>query len=476
MAAVFLFAGGCSHKIPFPDLGSRYTSSAQYHGPNRNPVIVIPGILGSRLVDETDGTLLWGAFSGSDANPARKVVARKIALPMAQGRELADLTDTLRNDGSLDRLRLNLFGLPVELGAYAQILATLGVGGYRDKQLAEAGAIDYGTDHYTCFQFDYDWRRDNVETAQKLFQNLQYQRGLVQAGHAKRFGGQPEDYEVRFDIVAHSMGGLVLRYMLRYGDAPLPADGSLPPVTWAGAELVDRAVLVGTPNAGAPSAFLQLLNGVKFSPLHGKYSAAVLGTMPSIYQLLPRERHRRVAITPPTDALDDPAVWIKHGWGLADPDRERDRKILLPDVPDAATRNQIAQDHLTKCLLRAKQFHAALDQPVTKPDTLTLVLYAGDGLETPDVIEVNAWGDVEKVENTMGDGTVPLRSTVLDERVGGPWRPVLDTPIPWDDINFLWSEHLGLTSDSTFANNLLFLLLEGKNASHRLTTDPPAGD
>ena len=39
-----------------------YEKSAQYHRPDRNPVIVIPGILGSRLVDETSGRTVWGAF------------------------------------------------------------------------------------------------------------------------------------------------------------------------------------------------------------------------------------------------------------------------------------------------------------------------------------------------------------------------------------------------------------------------------
>ena len=30
----------------------------------RNPVIVIPGILGSRLVEESTGKVVWGAFAG----------------------------------------------------------------------------------------------------------------------------------------------------------------------------------------------------------------------------------------------------------------------------------------------------------------------------------------------------------------------------------------------------------------------------
>ncbi len=43
------------------------------------------------------------------------------------------------------------------------------------------------------------------------------------------------------------MGGLVLRYYLRYGAQPLPEDGSIPRLTWAGAANVANAILVATP-------------------------------------------------------------------------------------------------------------------------------------------------------------------------------------------------------------------------------------
>ena len=40
---------GCTRPLPQPDLGARYDRSAMHQGPDRNPVIVIPGILGSKL-------------------------------------------------------------------------------------------------------------------------------------------------------------------------------------------------------------------------------------------------------------------------------------------------------------------------------------------------------------------------------------------------------------------------------------------
>lgn len=463
---------GCSTNIPMPDLGDRYNRTAQYHGPDRNPVIVIPGILGSKLTHPPTDTRVWGAFDGGAANPGTPEGARLIALPMAQGQPLRALTDDVRPDGALDAVRFSLFGLPLELKAYSQILGTLGVGGYYDDQLALSGAIDYGSDHYTCFQFDYDWRRDNVENAHLLYEFIKEHRAEVQQNFADDFGGQPEDYDVKFDIVAHSMGGLLTRYMLRYGDADLPEDPRhIPEITWAGTEHIDRVVLVATPSAGAIDALVQLTEETKFSPLHAGYSAAILGTMPSVYQLLPRDRHQRVVridrdktpIPPGLDALPqimDQATWIQANWGLADPKEDKVLARLLPAVADPAERRRIALDHQRKCLERAEQFHRALDIPASRPESLSLTLYAGDGVDTNDVAMVNAEGKIVKITKSSGDGTVTRESAVMDERLGAEWSPQLISPIDWADVNFLFTDHIGLTADPVFADNVLHLLLE----------------
>jgi hypothetical protein len=205
-----LLLSGCASLKQAPELGGIYNRAAQQHGPDRVPVIVIPGILGSRLVEDDTGQIVWGAFADGYANPKTPEGARLLALPMAEGKTLAELTDGTRSDGALERLKVSLLGLPVQLNAYIHILGTLGVGGYRDLQLGMSGAVDYGPDHYTCFQFDYDWRRDNVENAKRLHAFIEQQRVYIQGEYAKRYG--IEDYDVRFDIVAHSMGGLVARY------------------------------------------------------------------------------------------------------------------------------------------------------------------------------------------------------------------------------------------------------------------------
>ena len=45
-----------------PDLGGLYNELAQSEDPYRNPVILIPGILGSKLVDRSSGSIVWGTF------------------------------------------------------------------------------------------------------------------------------------------------------------------------------------------------------------------------------------------------------------------------------------------------------------------------------------------------------------------------------------------------------------------------------
>lgn len=461
--AMLISLVGCTAKLRSPDLGGLYDLAAQQRGGLRNPVIVIPGILGSKLTDADTGRVVWGAFTGKYADPRTPDGARLFGLPMSEGKPLRELRDSVQPAGVLDRVEISLAGLPIELNAYAQILSTLGAGGYRDQALGEAKQVDYGDDHFTCFQFDYDWRRDLAENAADLHEFILEKRAYVEAEVVKRFGVAKPD--VKFDIVAHSMGGLVARYYLRYGPVDLPA-GQLPSVvTWAGHRYVDRAILVGTPNAGSVKAFTQLVNGVQFAPGFPKYEPALVGTFPSLYQLLPRSRHGAVVDASnshePIADLFDPDLWVRSGWGLASPDQDHVLRMLLPEVSDADARRRIALDHQRKCLERAAKLATALDVPADPPDSLGLYIFVGDAIATDAVVAVDSdGGGTSVVARRPGDGTVLRSSALLDERVGQAWSPRLRSPIGWDQVMFLFRDHLGLTSDPVFSDNVLFLLLE----------------
>ncbi|MEM6551534.1 MAG: hypothetical protein AAF750_05345 [Planctomycetota bacterium] len=468
-AALLLAIAGCARGPQAPDLGGLYNQAAQFYDADRTPVIVIPGILGSKLRD-ADGTLVWGAFTGELVNPGTPDGARRIALPMRPGVPLDQLTDNIQPDGALDTLRISLGVVNLNITAYADILATLGVGGFRD-QLLGMNAIDYGDAHFTCFQFDYDWRRSNAENAAKLHNFILEKKAFVEAELKARFG---IERDVKFDIVAHSMGGLVTRYYLRHGDQPLGDDGPLPDLNWAGAKHVRRAILVGTPNLGSIFALEDLTQGSKLSVILPRYAPALLGTMPGVYQLLPRQTDA-VLIPPKPNANDsvlpthfgldplDPAVWAEYQWGLLDPDQDRFLQYLMPDAPDRAARLAIAQDQLAKALNNARRFHQSLDRPAQRPDTLDLRLFAGDAVPTPTAARINPAGRVSLINSQPGDATVARYSALADTRQGDPpdaFRPIVRSPIDWAAVHFLFTDHLGLTRDPGFTDNVLYLLLD----------------
>jgi len=108
-----------------------------HHGVDRNPIIVIPWLLGSRLRDPASGQIVWGAFDGIAADPGTATGARLVALPFTEAMQIPGARVT--PDGVLDRLQLRVAGIELALPAYAEILSTLGLGGYRDEALGLAG-------------------------------------------------------------------------------------------------------------------------------------------------------------------------------------------------------------------------------------------------------------------------------------------------------------------------------------------------
>ena len=453
--------GACTAK-PEADLSLLYNAAAQHHGIDRNPVIVIPGLLGSRLRDPASGRIVWGAFDGNAADPATPEGARLVALPFTD--RMMTPGSAVRADGVLDRVRIRVAGIPIALQAYAEIMATLGVGGYRDEALGLGGEVDYGSDHFTCFQFGYDWRQDNVVNARRLMAFIREKRAFVQGEYARRFGQRNVD--VKFDIVAHSMGGLVARYAMLYGGADLPADGSLPALTFEGARYMARVIQIGTPNGGSLDAFRVLMDGRDFgTPIVPAYSPAILGTFPSLYQLLPRARSRPLVLAGGDQAaLDphDPALWQRMGWGIAKPGNDADLAQLMPDVTLAEERRRIALALQARYLQRARAFAAAMERPVRQPAGTQLMVVTGDALPTTMRMSANPTnGRIAPAQMAPGDGLVLRDSALMDFRQGvEPRGPNVMTPMDIQRALFLPHEHLEITRAPTFRNNILYWLLD----------------
>jgi len=374
-------------------------------------------------------------------------------------------------NGSLDHLKFRALGIKGQQDVYAGIMETLGLGGFLDEKHSAAD-IDWGKEHYTCFQFPYDWRLSNVDNAIKLHEFILEKRAYIEKRTHAIYGHSRTN--VKFNIVAHSMGGLIARYYLRYGNQPLPKDGSQPKLNWAGAEHVDQLIMVATPNAGSMLAFHNFTEGLNLIPNWQRilfrvklprFSPTLISTYPSGFESLPRTRHKPVLNAENNEALDlfDVELWDRQNWGILNPSEAENLALHMPELATQKSRRAAAKEHLRYHLKRAHQFQKALDQPAKPPSSLRISLYAGDSVNTPRQIKIDLKTN-KKTENDYrpGDGIVLRHSTLCDERIGstGSNTQALKSPISFSKVAFLPYKHIQITQNKIFSNNLLYQLLE----------------
>ena len=455
---------GQMEKKASPEFGAIYQQSASLDNTIRNPVIVVPGMMGSTLQNRPDKRIVWGVFDNESIDPESPEDVRLLACPI-DGSDLDEFDDGVYASGVLGTLKINIAGLLLKHRAYLNVLQMLGIGGYRDEELGLAGAIDYGDRHFNCFQFPYDWRRDNAENARHLHTFLLERKEYVKEQRKKYYG-----YEgpVKFDIVAHSMGGLVSRYYLRYGDQGPPIDGNVPELDWRGCEHVDRVILVGPPSNGSAKSLISTHEGFAFSVFLDSFPSGLVASLPSIYQLLPNGPESAVYDETTGQPLDhfDIETWDQRGWGMLNPDQDYVLEMLLPDVKSKEERHAMAKAHVQKCLQRASAFQAALNVPAEPPEGTNIHLFAGDAIETIDSLNSNLQNRTLAARSrTPGDGTVTRKSALADRRTDENWSATIQSPIQFRDVRFLFDDHFGLTSNAEFTDNALFMLLEDPTKS-----------
>ena len=367
----------------------------------QNPVVLIPGTVGSRLVDSKTGFVAWGEFSSQAANGWTLKAIQGMAFPMVPDVPLSQLNDGIRSDGPLDIV-------PVTIAPFLTVNSEY----YHPaiQELREFSLSD-GASHSSspCFVFAYDWRRSGDENAAQLSAFLEAKATELAASHPDQYRSSDA---VKFDLVTHSHAAVVTRYFLMHGDRQLPADGSLPPITWEGARKVEKVVMMGPPNAGIPRVIRHLTHGYKEHPALPFYNAAIVGTLPSIYQMLPRVRHDCVIDPVTKETIDhfDPEIWVEKKWGLANPMMDRTLKKLLPEVKTREDRLRIALDHQRKCLELASQFQQSVDRPSQVPSHLEFACIGSNDMETD--YQYLAYSRKVQIHTlTTGDGTVPIFST-----------------------------------------------------------------
>lgn len=434
--------------------------SAAYEGPARNPVIFIHGFLGSRLRDKDTGECVWGDFTGRQIMEGfTKKYFRQLAYPMEIGKTLDQLPDNLESVQLLRNMKVKIMAMDFHMVAYQSIITILTKAGY----VPECMPLPEDKKFYSLFAFYYDWRDDIAENCKRLHQFIMLRKKYLQMKYEKHYG--IKNFDVQFDIVAHSMGGLLARYYLRYGDQELhPEHDVMPKLDWRGSKNVDKAIIIGTPNAGYLDTCMELTHGLKLDSSLPVYPPGLVGTWQSYYQMMPVTGMRAVIMDnkegKPEVDMFNPEVWIAKGWGLADPSQDKILKAMLPKVYSAEKRREIALDHLRKCLASGKKFIKAMSIHSTPPEDIMLILFAGDAVETSRTATIDSVSQKLKViKRAPGDGKVLASSARFDERAGRKWTPYPVSPIKWDIVVNVQGAHMGIMDNYSFIDNLSFYLL-----------------
>lgn len=423
----------------------------------RNPVIVIHGFLGSKMRDERTHESAWGRFVDAITIPEHD----DLALPIGAA------TLTANRDHLIPYA---LYESVAGIKFYGAMLDALrSVGGYQIGDLAAPGPGDNG------FVYVYDWRRDNVESARRL--------GAAIRAAKERLG----DPGLRFDIVAHSMGGFVALYYLMYGSEDVVSDGRPHPVTWAGAADLGRVILVGTPLGGTMASFRLLHTGFSRT-----MSPETVFTMPSVYQLLPGDGEPHF-VGPEGEPLDldlyDAATWERQGWSVFAGTRDRTRRAARKESAgdDRATQLRFLQAALD----RARGFRAALQRPAAGEPPIPVYLFGSDCVPTLDkaVVRPTAAGPVlqfddegtpdrsarrvERLIMAPGDGTVTAASLVGATAGDDPAGAAAETS-RFRSSFFVCETHGLLPANADFQDNLLHVLLQGAGRGTASRPAPPA--
>jgi outer membrane protein OmpA-like peptidoglycan-associated protein/pimeloyl-ACP methyl ester carboxylesterase len=242
------------------------------------PIILVPGIMGTRLIDPKTSQLIFnptGVFLSPDTRKSR-IGGRGFGRFAANVSRLQDMSLPLMpatdsNIPNTDKFkvykskadRVKNFGNLVP-DFYDELAFTLSSDSFA-QQIGKRVRV------YAC---GYDWRQDNALSVSRL--DSVVDQALQETGAKKAI------------IIAHSMGGLVSRYYCHIG-APGKAKGE---------DKVRSLILLGSPTHGSPKAYRTLKTGITYSDdleirtlffdlVTDAQKISFLRTFPSIYQLLP---------------------------------------------------------------------------------------------------------------------------------------------------------------------------------------------
>jgi hypothetical protein len=337
-------------------------------------VVVIPGIMGSELIDATSRRILWGI-----ANPRWYVSAWTSGASL----EALKLTEEERA-GQYGRVcATRLLRFP----AFAPLLA--GFEPYTRLLKAVMEAVAHPD---AVAEFAYDWRLPCAHNANLLAEFSHRHLAAWRRHPAQANASRSELTDAgpaRLILVAHSMGGLLARHL----------------VTISGmAEEIRATITLGTPFFGAPKAVQLLASGAGAPlPMPRARVRTLAGGLPGLHDLLPVYR----CVTDGRQFDNGPASDDHRGTARGA------RRLTPSDVGDLGGDPELAGASF------AWHEHIAAVSPVghvqvvgsKQPTVQALSIDAGTVIGHKYTLQP-AGSDTTQVDRS-GDGTVPRESAQL---------------------------------------------------------------
>jgi pimeloyl-ACP methyl ester carboxylesterase len=432
--ALLLTLSACASVSSKPDLKRLYAREMQ--NKTQPPIIIIHGLLGSTLVDKTTGEEFYPRSVSSIA--------------FSDYRDLSISPISTMGDNLVPGKILNDIAGVDFYGALTNVLENVG-----QFKPAKAGQR-VSNDRRRYYTFLYDWRRDDVEAVKQLHELINQIRIDYQ------------DPNLRVDIIAHSNGGLITNYYLRYGPNDTLDKGPSFPQWSEGSSRIRRVVLLGTPNLGSVTSLERLHRGFRLSLRN--IPIEVLASFATPFQALPSPVEKSV-LDANGKALEmdifDPELWKENHWSVFSPAFVADIQKSNLKNPKTAINVEVLQAVFAKHLIRAKKFQSALTAHYDS-ENVKIAAFGGDCELTPnravaekiegkwqlafkakDVVNKVPGVDYEYAMLAPGDGLVTRDS---QDANGYTFLPIRQN-------FFLCETHEFLVTNLYFQNNLLYFLL-----------------
>ena len=317
---LFALLLGCTTTSPYEETLSAPPPKPPV--PYKTAVIFIPGFKGSELKNDAND-IIWISGANGIFN------LHSLALPIP-GLGINNGGENLRPGGVLKDVPIlfGLFSYDVYQSTLKKIIGILP---------ADVQFVPFG----------FDWRQDLSGTATLLGAEISklHREGITD-----------------ITLIAHSMGGLVTSYYLRYGSHDIDTAVE----NWEGLNQVNRVIFAGTPFRGAITIFNDMQIGIPAGLNTSLLDSEALGTFPVSYQLMPGS-NQSTFISPTSadipNAMHDASLWRKYRWGFLSAEQIDEAMI------EARTK------YITVQLQRGDRFSQLINAPITNsPKVPTKIL------------------------------------------------------------------------------------------------------